>query len=113
MSVRVFLLHSSGAHVWIELSSVDMVDLTVKRLLAAGWRAPDAPVGAGAGEWPKGPDGKSPLCLKHGGIMMSLRQSKGDEWHSHKLVHPQTGIDLYCRGYPHGPKDKDGFYVAL
>jgi hypothetical protein len=64
MAVRVHILHPSGVDVWLECASLDVANSQIKRLLAAGYR----PVST-TGEWPKGPDGKSPLCPKHNAIM--------------------------------------------
>jgi len=103
MRVVLRLVHPSNIDVEIELldAEVKTLDTLIHTLLAKGYRPR-------AGAWPTGPSG-NPLCVRHGGIEMQQREKQGDVWHSHKVV-TEHGEELYCRGYPHGPHDQDGFY---
>jgi hypothetical protein len=111
MSVRVHILHPSGVAIWLECVSLDAADVMIKHMLASGYRPVPVAGGGGSAEWPKGPDGRSPLCPRHGAIMTE-RQKQSDTWWSHKLMHPRTGEDVYCRGYRYGPAEKDGYLVT-
>ena len=102
--IQIRCQHSSGFEVRIECDSLDEAEALMAVLVKKGYRSVNA-----TNEWPKGPDG-SPLYPKHNAVMQK-RQMQGDEWYSHKLVHPTTGTELYCRGYRHGPAEKDGYLV--
>lgn len=39
-----------------------------------------------------------PICPRHG-VPMSKREKQGDTWYSHKITDPETGQEVYCRGY--------------
>lgn len=101
MRLILHAIHPSGFPIDIEIEpgEQEKVDAIVERLCRQGYRAPMS-------TWPTGPDG-APLCLKHGGVLMSKRSKQGDEWYSHRIVAP-TGEELYCRGAPSGRSD-DGF----
>jgi hypothetical protein len=103
MRMVVKLVHPLGFPCEIDLLEEEAgdVDTLLASMLQRGYRPQ-------SGEWPKGPGG-GPLCLKHGGIEMQQRERQGDVWYSHKIV-TGAGEELYCRGYPHGPKEQDGFH---
>ena len=107
--VRVHILHPSGVDVWLDFASLDVTDSMIKRMLASGYRPVSNGAGGSNGECPKGPDG-SPLCLKHNPVM-EKRERQGDMWFSHKVTHPKTGAELFCRAVRHGPAERDGFLV--
>ena len=101
MRLVIHAIHPAGFPIDIELepSEGEKVDAVVERIARQGYRAPHAP-------WPTGPDG-TPLCLRHGGVMMAKREKQGDEWYSHRIITPD-GEERYCRGVPSGRPD-DGF----
>jgi hypothetical protein len=44
-------------------------------------------------------------------VAMSKREHQGDTWHSHRVIHPQTAEELYCRGYPNPSSKTDGYHI--
>jgi hypothetical protein len=102
MRLTIHAVHARGFPVEIELDhdEQEKVDTIMDRLCRSGYRPPEA-------VWPTGPDG-APLCMKHGGVIMSKRSKQGDEWWSHRVVTP-GGEELYCRGVPSGRAD-DGYH---
>ena len=40
-----------------------------------------------------------PICARHG-LPLRPREKQGDTWYSHKVVHPETGEELFCKGRP-------------
>src|SRR5712692_7839788 len=95
--------HASGFEICLQIVSLDVVDETIAHLLQRGYR----PAGAGDG-WQRTPEGM-PICPKHGAVMRE-RLKQGDSWHSHVVVNPATGEEIYCRGYA-GP-NSPGWQVA-
>lgn len=85
-------LHPSGFEVCLHVPSLEALEPLIADLLARGYR----PAGAGDG-WQRTPEGL-PLCARHRAVMRQ-REKQGDTWYSHAVVHPQTGEELYCRGY--------------
>jgi hypothetical protein len=98
----IYARHPAGF--LIKLDDVDrhQLDEAVTWLVQHGYR-PDLP---GDG-WQRTPDGE-PLCPRHG-VAMSKRERQGDTWHSHRVIHPQTGEECWCRGFPHPSNAADGF----
>jgi hypothetical protein len=100
-TVQVQARHPSGYLVRFECER-DKIDAVVKWLQENDY-SPDL---QGDG-WRRTPDGL-PLCGKHSAAMPK-RERQGDSWFSHAV---QRGdITLYCRGFPHGPREQDGFYA--
>jgi hypothetical protein len=60
-------------------------------------------------QWQRTPTGE-PLCSRHG-VVMSRREKQSDTWFSHKIIHPETGEELYCRGYRNLASKTDGYDV--
>jgi hypothetical protein len=90
-------VHPTGFHVTLALEGLSLADLdtALADLLALGWRP------ATSGDtWQRTPTG-DPLCPRHR-VVMRLREKQGDTW-SHAVVHPQTGEEVWCRGYDAGP----------
>ena len=81
----------------LQVQDLDAIESTMADLVQRGYR-PTA--GAGDG-WQRTPTG-DPLCPKHR-VVMRQREKQGDTWYSHAVVHPQTGEELWCRGYDAGP----------
>ena len=104
MRATITVLHLSGVQVAVLVEDLAQVDTVIAQLLGKGYRAT-------LSEWPKGPD-NLPLCLKHG-VSIQERNRQGDTWHSHRIVHPATGEELYCRGMRHGPAERDGFLIDV
>lgn len=101
--IRIRSKHPSDFEVMIDVPALEAVESTIAELQALGYRPP----GDGDG-WQRTPDGL-PLCPRHGAVM-GKREKQGDVWHSHAVVHPITGEELWCRGYPSGKAD-DGYPV--
>ena len=95
--------HVTGFEVVLQVASMQDLDATCADLLARGYR----PTGAGDG-YMRTPNGE-PLCPRHG-IVMRLREKQGDEWWSHSVVHPDTGEELWCRGF--AGKHSPGWEIA-
>jgi hypothetical protein len=85
-------LHPSGFEVCLQVSSLEVLDATITDLMQRGYtpaRSGDA--------WRRTPAGE-PICPKHQ-VVMRLRSKQQQEWWSHRVIHAQTGEELYCRGY--------------
>ncbi len=97
-ALTVSALHPSGFEIRLQVPSLDALEPTIADLLQRGYR----PARAGDG-WQRTPEGL-PLCPKHR-VPMRQREKQGDTWYSHAVVQPQTGEELYCRGYagPNSP----------
>ena|SRR5438105_2712236 len=90
--VTLTALHPEGFEICVQVASLDAVEPTIADLLQRGYRP------ARSGDlWARTPEGL-PLCPKHR-VPMRERLKQGDTWHSHAVVHPHTGEELYCRGY--------------
>jgi hypothetical protein len=97
IDAHILTIHPSGFTIEIHLHTTgyEEVDATIHTLEQLGYR----PTGSGDG-WMRPPEGQ-PLCPRHK-VVMHTREKQGDTWHSHRVVDPHTGEELYCRGYP-GP----------
>lgn len=102
MSVRIHCRHPLGFEMWVDAQSIDAADTLCRQLVNAGYR----PVQAAGDQYQRTPTGE-PICSKHG-MAMNKRERQGDTWYSH-AVSRSDGEVLYCRGYPHGPQEKDGY----
>jgi hypothetical protein len=96
--LSIIAVHPTGFEVTFTLQGLSLADLdtALRDLVALGWR----PV-TGGDTWPRTPTG-DPLCPRHR-VVMRQREKQGDTWYSHPVVHPQTGEELWCRGYDAGP----------
>ena len=103
MRMVIKLVHPLGFPCEVDLleEEAKSVDTILASMLQRGYRPHPT-------EWPRGPGG-NPLCVRHGGIEMQTRERQGDTWYSHQLT-TRAGTVLYCRGYPHGPHEQDGFH---
>ena len=86
--------HVTGFEFALRVESLEDLDTICTDLLTRGYR-PTAGAGDGYFRTPSG----EPICPRHRAVMR-LRQKQGDEWWSHPVVHPGTGEELWCRGYP-------------
>lgn len=96
--------HPSGFLITFDDVDRERLNDAVAWLVQHGYQ-PDLP---GDG-WRRTPDGE-PICPKHG-VAMSKRERQGDTWHSHRVVHPETGEELFCRGYPNPTSKTDGYHA--
>lgn len=101
--IRIRCRHRSGFEILVDVATLEAVDPQITELQRLGYRPP----GNGDG-WQRTPTGE-PRCPQHGAVL-TLREKQGDHWHSHRVVHPVTGEELWCRGYPTGKAD-DGYSV--
>lgn len=104
MVVRLKARHRAGYEILIDAPDLNSVDVLVDELQDRGYRP--AVEGDGFQRTPSG----EPICPRHN-ISMSRRSKQDDEWWSHRVIDTQTGQDKFCRGYPHGPREKDGYFV--
>jgi hypothetical protein len=104
MRATITMVHSSGVQVAVLVDDLAQVDEAIQLLLGKGYR----PTGSAGDGWQRTPDGRV-ICAKHQ-TAMTLRSKQQQEWWSHRIV-AGTGEELYCRGYRHGPADKDGWLV--
>ena len=86
--VTLIAFHPTGYELHIPVSFEEL-PATMRRLAARGYPPSREPVLTAEG---------LPICSRHG-VPMQQRNRNGDLWFSHKLVHPETGETLYCRGY--------------
>lgn len=86
-------VHPSGFAVCLHVSSLDVLDATIADLLQRGYR----PTSGTGEQWARTPTGE-PICPKHH-VVMRLRQKQSDEWWSHRVIHRETGEELFCKGY--------------
>ena len=96
--------HPSGFRVTFDVQRDDL-EMCISWLLTNGYKS-DPPSGD---PWKRTPSGE-PLCPRHG-VAMSKRERQGDTWHSHRVMHPETAEELYCRGYPNPSSKADGYYI--
>jgi hypothetical protein len=101
---KVYARHPAGYLVTFDDVQRDKLDEAIAWLQQRGYR-PSLP---GDG-WQRTPDGE-PICPKHG-VAMPTRERQGDTWHSHRIIHPETGEELYCRGYSNPTSKADGYDV--
>jgi hypothetical protein len=98
----IYARHSAGFLIKLDDVPRNQIDEAVTWLVQHGYR-PDLP---GDG-WARTPDGL-PICPRHG-VAMAKREKQSDTWFSHRVVHPETAQELFCRGYAHPTSKDDGF----
>lgn len=86
--ITIIAYHSTGYELRIGVTFEELSP-TLRRLSARGYTPTREPVLTAEG---------LPICPRHG-VPMQQRNRDGDIWYSHKLVHPETGETVYCRGY--------------
>ena len=86
--ITIIAFHPTGYELHILVTFDDLPD-TMRRLAARGYTPSREPVLTAEG---------LPICPRHG-VPMLQRSKQGDLWFSHKMVHPETGETMYCRGY--------------
>ena len=86
--ITIIAFHPTGYELRIQVT-FDELPATMRRLAARGYTPSREPILTAEG---------LPICPRHG-VPMMQRNKQGDNWFSHKLVHPDTGETLYCRGY--------------
>ena|SRR2546426_10517217 len=90
--LTITALHPSGFQVCVQVPSLEDLDAAIADLLQRGCRP--ATGGDGYARTPAG----EPLCPRHQ-VVMKLRSKQHEEWWSHRVIHPQTGEELWCKGY--------------
>ena len=86
--ITIIAFHPTGYELHIPVTFEEL-PATMRRLAARGYTPSREPVLTAEG---------LPICPRHG-IPMQQRNRNGDLWFSHKMVHPETGETVYCRGY--------------
>ena len=86
--ITLIAFHPTGYELHIPVTFEDL-PATMRRLAARGYTPSREPVLTAEG---------LPICPRHG-VPMKQRNKQGDLWFSHKMVHPETGETVYCRGY--------------
>ncbi|MCC6607887.1 MAG: hypothetical protein IT327_32075 [Anaerolineae bacterium] len=86
--ITLIAFHPTGYELHIPVTFEEL-PATMRRLAARGYTPSREPVLTAEG---------LPICPRHG-VPMQQRNRQGDIWFSHKLVHPETGETVYCRGY--------------
>ena len=86
--ITLIAFHPTGYELHIPVTFEDL-PATMRRLAARGYTPSREPVLTAEG---------LPICPRHG-VPMKQRTRQGDIWFSHKMVHPETGETVYCRGY--------------
>lgn len=86
--ITIIAYHPTGYELRIGVTFEELSP-TLRRLSARGYTPTREPVLTAEG---------LPICPRHG-VPMQQRNRNGDIWYSHKLVHPETGETVYCRGY--------------
>lgn len=86
--ITLIAFHPTGYELHIPVTFEEL-PATMHRLAARGYTPGREPVLTAEG---------LPICPRHG-VPMQQRNRNGDLWYSHKLVHPETGETVYCRGY--------------
>ncbi|MAT97767.1 MAG: hypothetical protein CL608_11530 [Anaerolineaceae bacterium] len=86
--ITIIAFHPTGYELHIPVA-FDELPATMRRLAARGYTPSREPVLTAEG---------LPICPRHG-VPMQQRNRNGDLWFSHKMVHPETGETVYCRGY--------------
>lgn len=86
--ITIIAYHPTGYELRIGVT-FEKLSPTLRRLSARGYTPTREPVLTAEG---------LPICPRHG-VPMQQRNRNGDIWYSHKLVHPETGETVYCRGY--------------
>ena len=86
--ITIIAFHPTGYELHIPVTFEEL-PATMRRLAARGYTPSREPMLTAEG---------LPICPRHG-VPMMQRKKQGDNWFSHKLVHPETGETMYCRGY--------------
>ena len=86
--ITVIAFHPTGYELHIPVTFEEL-PATMRRLAARGYTPSREPVLTAEG---------LPICPRHG-VPMQQRNRNGDLWFSHKMVYPETGETVYCRGY--------------
>ncbi|MBK8905457.1 MAG: hypothetical protein IPM53_30015 [Anaerolineaceae bacterium] len=86
--ITLIAFHPTGYELHIPVTFEEL-PATMRRLAARGYTPSREPVLTAEG---------LPICPRHG-VPMQQRSKQGDFWFSHKMVHPETGETVYCRGY--------------
>jgi hypothetical protein len=86
--ITIIAFHPTGYELHIPVTFEEL-PATMRRLAARGYTPSREPVLTAEG---------LPICPRHG-VPMQQRNRQGDIWYSHKMVHPETGETVYCRGY--------------
>jgi len=86
--ITLIAFHPTGYELHIPVTFEEL-PATMRRLAARGYTPSREPVLTAEG---------LPICPRHG-VPMQQRTKQNDVWYSHKMVHPETGETVYCRGY--------------
>lgn len=86
--ITLIAFHPTGYELHIPVTFEEL-PATMRRLAARGYTPSREPVLTADG---------LPICPRHG-VPMQQRNKQNDVWYSHKMVHPETGETVYCRGY--------------
>ncbi len=86
--ITLIAFHPTGYELHIPVAFEEL-PATMRRLAARGYTPSREPVLTAEG---------LPICPRHG-VPMQQRNKQNDVWYSHKMVHPETGETVYCRGY--------------
>jgi len=86
--ITLIAFHPTGYELHIPVTFEEL-PATMRRLAARDYTPSREPVLTAEG---------LPICLRHG-VPMQQRNKHNDIWFSHKMVHPETGETVYCRGY--------------
>lgn len=86
--ITLIAFHPTGYELHIPVTFEEL-PATMRRLAARGYTPSREPVLTAEG---------LPICPRHG-VPMQQRNKQNDVWYSHKMVHPETGETVYCRGY--------------
>jgi len=94
LDASISVIQPAGYTIEIHLhdKGYDEIDATIDALEHRGYR-PSQP----GEQWARTPTGE-PICPRHK-VVMRLRSKQQQEWWSHRVIHAQTGEELYCRGY--------------
>ena len=101
---KIFARHRTGFRIELDDISRDKLEAAIEWLIEHGFQSDIS-----GDQWQRTPSGE-PLCPRHG-TAMSKRERQGDSWWSHRVVHPETAEELYCRGYPNPSSRADGYGV--
>ena len=86
--ITIIAFHPTGYELHIPVTFEEL-PTTMRRLAARGYTPSREPILTAEG---------LPICPRHG-VPMQQRNKQNDVWYSHKMVHPETGETVYCRGY--------------
>ena len=86
--ITLIAFHPTGYELHIPVTFEEL-PATMRRLAARGYTPSREPVLTAEG---------LPICPRHG-VPMQQRNRQNDIWYSHRMVHPETGETVYCRGY--------------